>query len=173
MPATMLALSGLKATQVTDPRLAAFRTVSRLRCAISVGGACGRSGSGCLLVLLTEVLRDGLVEGTEKPLQGAHLRAEGMASFAGDLDPGAWPSFAGGLVLADEAGFLQGLKVPAQVAVRDPERGLEVGEVCFRHPVERREDPESHALVHVVVEVMDGVLAHRLIISETTSSTVA
>ena len=139
----------------------------------SSGGACGRPGSCCLLILLIEVLRDGLIEGTEKPLQGADLRAKGMASLAGDLDPGARPSVAGGLVLADETSFLQGLKMPAQVAVRHPERGLEVGKVCFRHPMERREDPESHALVHIVVEVMDGVLAHRPIISETASSTAA
>lgn len=133
----------------------------------------GRSGSRFVGVPVIGGLSGGVVEGAEEALQGAYFGAEGVPAFAGDLDPGARAAAAGGLVLADEAGFLQGLKVAAEVAVGYPEGGLEVGEVCFRHSMQRGEDPESHALVDVVVDVMDGVLVHRAIIAEAARSTVA
>ena len=62
-----------------------------------VGGACGRPGSRCLLILLIEVLRDGLIEGTEKALQGA----DGDAGLAEQpADHGDWR--AGGFELSRE-----------------------------------------------------------------------
>ena len=75
-----------------------------------------------------------------------------------------WRCPSGSRVESDQPGGLEDLEVPAEVAVGDRQLPFEVGEVGPRQYDEGGEDAEPDTLVHVVVELVDRVLAHRLVL---------
>ena len=82
----------------------------------------------------------------EEPLEGPDLVAQCSPPFRGDLYPGAWAAIARCLGLGNKAGLFQRLQVPAEVAVGNTERRLQVLDVGFSETAQRREDAEPYPL---------------------------
>src|SRR5450631_8021 len=132
----------------------------------SVLGVQGRFSGGVWLVRWR-------ADFAKEPLEGPDLVAKRPPPLGRDLYPGAWAAIARCLGLGNKAGLFQRLQVPAEVAVGNTERRLQVLDVCFSETAQRREDAEPYALMHIVVDVMDGMRAHRPILAVAAMSTAA
>ena len=109
----------------------------------------------------------------KEPLESPDLVAERPPPLGRDLYPSAWATIARCLGLGNKAGLFQRLQVPAEIAVGNTERQLQVPDVCFSETAQRREDAEPYPLMHIVVDVVDRMLGHRAILADATMSTAA
>src|SRR5664279_6204628 len=132
------------AAPTTSSRPAIRILVGTAAAARSVLGVQGRFSGGVWLVRQS-------ADFAEEPLEGPDLVAERPPPLGRDLYPGAWAAIARCLALGNKAGLFERLQVPAEVAVGNTERQLQVLDVCFSETAQRREDAEPYPLMHIAV----------------------